>query len=152
VEENFRALDLDPNYFWAHLFLAVAYQAQGQSEKALESRLRADALMGADPSRLQEQRELFAAGGYAAVLRRRAEAVERRAEELGYVTSGELALIYAELGEPERALDALERALEDPTRDMIYIDVEPRYDEFHGDRRFEAIRRRTNRPPAAPTR
>jgi serine/threonine protein kinase/tetratricopeptide (TPR) repeat protein len=148
IQENVRALDLDPNYFWAHLFIAVGHQALGRSDKALESRLRADALMGADPSRLQEQRELFAADGYPAVLRLRAEAVERRAEELGYVTSGELALIYSELGEVERALDWLERALEDHTRDMIYVDVEPRYAELRGHPRFEAIRRRTNRAPA----
>ncbi len=65
----------------------------------------------------------------------------------GIQPSAALAIDYLNLGEKERALYWLERAFQNHTRDLIYLNVEPRYDPIRSEPRFQEIVRRVGLPP-----
>ena len=48
-------------------------------------------------------------------------------------------MLYARLGEKEKALDALERAYAERSRALAYIAVEPQLDPLRSDPRFQAM-------------
>ena len=59
-------------------------------------------------------------------------------------TAFSMAVVYAGLGERERALAWLEKACDLRDEDMVLLNVEPRLDGLHSDRRFQDLLRRMN--------
>jgi hypothetical protein len=62
--------------------------------------------------------------------------------KIAYVSSYFTALVYTGLGEKKKALDALDSALEEKCDWMIYLAVEPRWEEIRGEQRFVSLVRR----------
>jgi tetratricopeptide (TPR) repeat protein len=60
----------------------------------------------------------------------------------GFGVSFDLALIHLELEDRIRALDALERAVDDHSQTLCYLNVEPALDSIRGEPRFQAVSRR----------
>lgn len=147
IAEYRKTLELDMNYAWTHLFLAVAYQKKGIYGEAVTHRQKYWSLMGVKPEDVTELGGLYSASGYTSVLRRWVKWVEGFSQRQGYVTSGELALIYAQLEEKEQAFKWLEKAYQDHTRDLIYLKVDPGYDSLRADSRFHDLLRRIGFPP-----
>ena len=56
-----------------------------------------------------------------------------------------LAMLFAQIGDVDTALIWLERAVDDHTRDLIYLNVEPAFDRLRPDPRFQQLVRRTFR-------
>jgi len=50
-----------------------------------------------------------------------------------------LALVHAGLGEPEPMFEWLDRAFEAHDVHLIYLTVDPKWDPYRADRRFEAL-------------
>lgn len=71
---------------------------------------------------------------------------ENRREALGGDDPFALARVYADLGEPTRALDALERAYRLRSHGLLTLRVEPRLRALRGDPRFRALVRRVGFP------
>jgi hypothetical protein len=63
-----------------------------------------------------------------------------------YVSPYALALVYAGLGEHGRAFEWLERAGEERSPRLVFLSVEPEFDELRGDPRFAAFRRKFGLP------
>ncbi len=59
------------------------------------------------------------------------------------------AMIYTKLGDHPRALTELEKAFDEHTGDMIFINVEPCFDPLRGEPRFKALIRRIGLTPRA---
>lgn len=93
----------------------------------------------------------YAVAGDAASARALAATLEKGGGR-GALYSYELALVHLGLGERARALDALDRANEERSGWMVYLDVDPRLDPIRDDERFAAIagarKRRTRRARA----
>ena len=53
-----------------------------------------------------------------------------------------LAFLYCLLGDKNRAFDALEKAYQEHTSDMLFLGVDPFFDSLHGDPRFRALEQR----------
>jgi hypothetical protein len=77
-------------------------------------------------------------------LRQYAQRGEAAVERRGYTTSTDLAQIYAQLGDVDAAFRWLQRAIDDTTRDLIYLNVEPAFDPLRADRRFVALARQSS--------
>jgi TolB-like protein/predicted Ser/Thr protein kinase len=60
-----------------------------------------------------------------------------------------LAVVYAKLGEREKALAALEHAFAVHAGDMVFINIEPCFDSLHGEPRFQSLVRRVGLTPRA---
>jgi hypothetical protein len=59
--------------------------------------------------------------------------------ETRYVPPYAFALIYAGLGERDAAIQWLERAYDVRDVHLIFLTVDPKWDPFRSDRRFEAL-------------
>ena len=139
-----RALELDPNSYWANFFLAVVSEREGRYGDAVRHWWRAAVVSGVPPGRLAEFEQVYRAQGYSALLRRALDA-EREASK-GAIGSSSVALRLAALGEKDEALAWLERSFESHTRDLIFLGVDPGYDSLRGDPRFAALLRRVGLP------
>jgi DNA-binding winged helix-turn-helix (wHTH) protein/TolB-like protein/Flp pilus assembly protein TadD len=60
----------------------------------------------------------------------------------GFGVNFDLALIHLEMGDRVRALDALERAVDDHSQTLCYLNVEPALDSIRTEPRFQAVSRR----------
>jgi serine/threonine-protein kinase len=58
-------------------------------------------------------------------------------------------MIYARLGEKEKALQYIERALREHQSDLIFINVEPYFESLKGEPRFQAVVRQVGLTPKA---
>ena len=134
-----KALDLEPNYGWALMFLAVAHEELGQWQEAVAARQRYWSVMGVAPARVMHLGELFASGGYDAVRREWVAWIEGFARTRGFVTSTELALLNASLGDRDRALHWLRLAQQNHVRDLIYTRVYREFDPLRADPRYREI-------------
>jgi hypothetical protein len=64
-----------------------------------------------------------------------------------YVSPYNIALIYAGLGEMDKALAWLERAFAERSTWMLYLKVDPWLDSLRSEPRFQDLLRRMNFPP-----
>ncbi|MCA1632741.1 MAG: tetratricopeptide repeat protein [Acidobacteria bacterium] len=146
IEQLKKTLEVDDQFGVAHLYLGYAYlQQPGRTHDAITEFQRAVEHMGEDP-------ETLSALGYAyAVAGRRAEAEavltqlrERRAR--GYVSPYFVAVVYAGLGDSERAFAALDESFKDRHPGMILLKSDPRFDRLRKDARFSNLIRRIEQP------
>jgi TolB-like protein/Tfp pilus assembly protein PilF len=113
-------LDLDPNHFLGHWGLGLALQGRGRHDEAVEHHRTAERLAGGVPLvRPVLARSLALAG-------RGKEARSLVREQEGtHLSSYQRATVHLALGEPDRALDFLERAGEERDPWMVWIKVDP---------------------------
>ncbi len=63
-----------------------------------------------------------------------------------YVSPYYFAVVYVGLGEPERAIDWLEKAFGDRPNGLVFLKVEPELDNLRSNPRFVALQRKLNFP------
>lgn len=139
------ALQLNPNFPLAHLWLGRAYQEQGGYRKAIDEfdlagkELRDWAPAVAAIGYVQGKAGLRADG------RRTLEHMKELAEKK-YVTAYGVALVYAGLGDKDRAFAWLDRAVEERTHWLVWLKLDPRWENLRSDPRFEQVVRRVGLP------
>ena len=136
-----QAVELHPFLHLSRVFYAQALECCGQIQEAL-SQYRLAWAMFSGPSwiRALEARSL-------AQLGRKEEALEilhslgevRRTE---YVDAYHMALLQEALGNRDAALGELERAAEENSATIAFMDVDPKLDSLRADRGFAAVRER----------
>jgi len=127
----------------AHVILGHAYRAVGATTKAIEEYRRT-----LDIEFLPDA--LASLGFIHARMGRRPEALDSLAAiyqakdsgRIAYASSYFTALVYNGLGEKKKALDALDSAFEEKCDWLIYLGVEPRWEELRGEQRFVRLMRR----------
>jgi len=144
IEQYKKALELDPNYSLAHFFLGIAYEQKGLHDQAIAEFRKARELAG--DSRLAESLgQRYATSGFRGALEAWAEDWETGVEQ-GRVQPTSVALIYARLGDRNKAFEWLEKSYRERTRAMVYLRVEPQFDSLRSDPRFQNLLRRMNFP------
>jgi TolB-like protein/DNA-binding winged helix-turn-helix (wHTH) protein/Tfp pilus assembly protein PilF len=141
LEQFGRVLELDPNYSLAIYNRGLAYALTGRHEEALEAARVSRALMGTDPHAKAMQSFALARAGL------RSESLElvddlKRGFERGEVEAFLVAWPYIWLGEPEQALDWLERSFEARSPFLPNFTSEPYCDPLRTEPRFQALRRK----------
>jgi TolB-like protein/DNA-binding winged helix-turn-helix (wHTH) protein/Tfp pilus assembly protein PilF len=63
-----------------------------------------------------------------------------------YVTAYGIALVYAALGDNDAAFEWLNRSIEERTHWLVWLKLDPRWDNLRSDPRFEAVQRRVGFP------
>ncbi len=146
AEEQLRkALQLDPNFMFAHWILGgICLVAMGRYDEAIAELQKAIALSG----NVAHPRGLL---GYAyAKLGRKDDALRVLAEldELSkqrYVAPSSRAFPYSGLGD-ERSFDALEEAYQQRSSSLVWVGVFPHWDDLRTRPRFQDLLRRMNFP------
>jgi len=141
LEQYRAALDMDPTFALAHLGLAHVYQQQGRFDEAI-SELKTGMHFSSD--------SIFALAklghGYARAGKSdEAHAVLSQLNALSkqkYVSPYDLAMVHVGLQEADEAFAWLERALEQRSLWLGYLNVEPQLDPLRSDQRFQELLRR----------
>jgi len=140
LEQYRAALDMDPNFGSAHLWLAQVYEQKGRHEEALSSLKTGVHLLGNSTYALAKLGHGFAFAGRCdearAVLNQLNALASKR-----YVSPYDIALVHLGLQENDEAFMWLQRALEQRSLWLGYLSVEPQLDPLRSDPRFQGLRR-----------
>jgi DNA-binding winged helix-turn-helix (wHTH) protein/TolB-like protein/Tfp pilus assembly protein PilF len=143
IERLQKTLELDSNYRLANMFAARAYTEKGMYAEAIAATDKAKEFSVFNS-------ESIAFGAYA--LARSGKIKEARAalDELlklsatRYVPPYNLALICNALGDGGKALDYLEKSFAEKDVRMVFLKVEPKWNNLRGAARFSALMKRMN--------
>ena len=143
LEQGRRVLDKDPQSVSAHDLLGSAYLAKGNYENSLQEYRVVIGTSADDPLRLVSLARAYALMG------KRTEAQRIAAQLVAtsstrYVPPFFLGVIYAALGDNDRAFTWLEKAYEGHDSYLVRLKVEPGLDRLRSDPRFDALLRRMN--------
>jgi len=141
LEQYRAALALDPNFGYAHLGLAHAYQQKGLLQEAVSELEMGVHLSG-------EGTYALARLGHGYALAKRtdeAHSVLNRLHTLSaekYVSAYDIAMIHVALQDINEAFAWLDRAFEERSLWLGYLNVEPQLDSLRSDRRFPDLLQR----------
>jgi serine/threonine-protein kinase len=136
-----RTLEMDSGFARAHLWLGQTLAQIGKSDDALSEIQKAIAISGRTPTAVSELGHLYALSG------NRAEAAKildelTKLSKVREVSNYSTAVIYASIGENDKAFDLLEAAYQEKDGGLIHLKVDPRLDRLRADPRFADLQRR----------
>jgi DNA-binding winged helix-turn-helix (wHTH) protein/tetratricopeptide (TPR) repeat protein len=139
VEQYRETLEMNPNFILAHYYLGLALLQLGQYGEAISSLNKVKAV--------EYTQQVLAYLGYAyGRLGRRSEALRvmrdlQRMKQRGYVSPYIEAIIYAGLNETLEALTHLEHAFQKRATWMVFLQVEPCFEQLRAEPRFRELLR-----------
>jgi tetratricopeptide (TPR) repeat protein len=143
VEVCQQALDIDPRHVPSLVSLQRGCEALGRFDKAIE----AAAQRGVVAEVVKSLRERFAAEGPQGYWRAWREwLIARSGKER--VAAGDIASVLTRLGDKEEAIEWLERGFRERDSWLVYLNVEPAFEELCGDARFQDLLKRIGIPRA----
>ena len=147
IEEFQAVVEANPNSSLAHSSLAWGYLYKGRVDEALTEFQKAQELAGesVDPNDLAALGVGYASSGERAKAREILAQLQKLSQQR-YVSAAEFAYIHVALGENDRALMYLEKAYQDRSSYVTYLNVDPFYDPLRDDPRFQSLLRRLNFP------
>jgi tetratricopeptide (TPR) repeat protein len=140
IEQLQKTLKMDPNFRRAHLYLGWAYEAKGNFEKAIVELRKSAALSGACPGDLASLAHAYALGGYARQAERILNDLEMRSRR-ARVPSYDIAIVYAGLGNKDRAFEWLAKSCRDREVGLVSLKADLELDNLHSDARFHDLLR-----------
>jgi DNA-binding winged helix-turn-helix (wHTH) protein/TolB-like protein/Tfp pilus assembly protein PilF len=147
VAQYRRVLEMEPSYATAHANLGWVYVMTGRYAEAEASLRKALEVERISPSNVHAfLGHLYALTGRRAEARGEVERLnELRKQKRG--SWGALAVVYAGLGDNDRAFECLDKALEEREWWSFSVKVNPLFDRLHPDPRFADLVRRTGLAP-----
>ncbi len=137
-----KTIDLNPNFWLSHLFISDVYIEKGMYAEAVAALKKAGEISGNAQSNAYRAFAL-------AKWNKQAEARVILDELLklsneNYVAPYHFAIVYNGLGESDKALDYLEKAFADKNVLMVFLKVDPKWNNLRKDPRFIELMRRMN--------
>jgi tetratricopeptide (TPR) repeat protein len=147
IQQFKKNIEMDPNDLTSRSFLAVLYSERAMHNDALTEVQEVIDLSGGKVSK----NELYNFAYVYLTTGKRDKASEVLEELIArrnveYIPSAYIAIIYSELGQKDLAIEWLERAYEEHDTNMVELKVNPRFDSFRSDFRFQDLLRRMNFP------
>ena len=153
VNQCHRVTSLDPSLPLpgTHRLLGLAFEQQGKLADAISELEAAIARFGgglksSNPGVLMYIGELAHAYAVAGSTERARKLLEDLQERAASDVPYEIALIYAALGENEKAFEWLDRAVKAREDDVVQLKVDPRTDPLRSDTRYADLLRRVGLP------
>jgi TolB-like protein/Tfp pilus assembly protein PilF len=135
------AIEMDPTFSTAHLWLGQAYEQRRMFDAALAEFQTGVQLTGGSAFSLSKLGHGFALAGSPDRSRSLLSQLLEFSREK-YVSPFDIATIHTGLGEHDEAFSFLERAFEERSLWMGYLNVEPQLDPLRADLRFQDLLRR----------
>ena len=134
---------MDPSFRTAHHELGLVYEQIGLFEEAIAEFQTMETLGGGEWNASLAQ--AYAVSG------RRDHAGKILTELISftdeeYIPPYEIAIVYAGLGEKDEVFKWLEKAYDERSSWLLWLNVDPRLDSLHLDPRFQDLLRRMNFP------
>jgi tetratricopeptide (TPR) repeat protein len=139
-----KALEFDSTFARARYWRGLSYEHLSRPADAIREfqQLSARAPLSLHLAALGHA---YAVGGY----REKAQQVLKQLQarsDTGYVSPFDFATLYAGLGDRSRTLEWLEKAYQRRVPYMIYLAVDPQFDDFRAEPRFRDLVRRIGLP------
>ena len=132
------ALEIDPNCWPAHYFLGLTYQQQNLFAQAVRELRHAEELSNSNSLAVAALAHVYGQAG--SQLDARKILLQLQQGCSGYVSEWAVALVYAGLGESERALSALAQSIAAHSpQSAMFMSGEPRLDGLRSDPRFRQM-------------
>jgi eukaryotic-like serine/threonine-protein kinase len=138
MEQGRKALDMDPNFGFAYWHRGMAYIQQKKFADAVTALRKAINLSGPATTFISYLGYANARMGKHREARQMIAQLERVSKRQ-YVSSYFIAVIYLGLGDLDRTFEWLEKAYEERSGFMAFINVEPMLDALRSDPRFKAL-------------
>jgi tetratricopeptide (TPR) repeat protein len=142
IKQNQESIELDPNFAAAHLLLGKDYVQAGMHNEAVNELNRAASLSGDNPLYKAQVAVALAASGRNREALQIAHELQMNAKQR-YVSPYGVAQIYAALKMDVETLQWLEIADADHAVWMGYPAVDPTFDPYRNDPRFQELLKRT---------
>jgi tetratricopeptide (TPR) repeat protein len=137
-----KTIGLDPQFTQAYWYLGLLYEQKGMFDQAFDAFLKATP-GPADSAQGAATRAAYRVSGIKGYWRERLAMLERQSKKQ-YVSPFTFAVAYARMGERDRALENLEKALDDRYPSMVFVQIEPVFDSLRSDPRFADLLQRTS--------
>jgi serine/threonine-protein kinase len=138
VEQAQQIIKIDPNFFPAHRYLALAHEQRRRHDDSIQAFQRAVALSRGSILIKAELGHAYAVAGKRREARQLLDELQRLTAAQG-ASRFHLALIYTGLGENDRAIEMLNVALEERAERLIWLGTDPRFDKLRKDPRFNDL-------------
>jgi len=139
LEEYHQILENDSNAA-VHGYLGVAYQQKGMFDEAFQETLKMRAPKWS-AEQMEELRQAYATSGYKGLVTTEIKLLKERSKNQ-YESAAELARLCASVGQKDEAFEQLNKAYEARADALIWIKVDPRYDNLRSDPRFSDLLKR----------
>jgi tetratricopeptide (TPR) repeat protein len=136
LEHARQAIVVDPEFWIGHVELANAHHQLGRTDLALEA--LAKVRPQGTPSLLAFRGYLLAKQGYANEAREVLSTLEAVGRDR-YVSPYQLALVHAGIGERDAVFEWLDKAVAARDIHLIFLPVDPKWDLYRADGRFETV-------------
>ncbi|HEX5602929.1 MAG TPA: hypothetical protein VFX63_10280, partial [Pyrinomonadaceae bacterium] len=139
LEEYQKMLEIDSKAP-VHGYLGLAYQQKGMFYEAFQEtqKMRAPKWSA---EQMEQLRQAYVTSGYKGVVITEISLLKERSKGQ-YESSAELARLCAMIGQKDEAFYWLNKAYESRADALIYIKVDPRYDNLRSDPRFSDLLKR----------
>jgi TolB-like protein/Flp pilus assembly protein TadD/DNA-binding XRE family transcriptional regulator len=141
IEQCWKTSELHPHSFWPAYFFGLAYEQQGQVDRAMEEYRTSVRMSGDVTFATAALGHLYGIAGKVDEARAVYEEMKAKAVQT-YVPAYDIALVCIGLGWNEQALEYLARAHQERSGWITYLKVDPRLDPLRGDVRFVDLLRR----------
>ena len=146
VEHCNRVLQMMPRAYWAHMVLGWVYEEKKMPKEAIAEFKKAPEGFTDTVMSTAALAHAHAIAGNTPEAKKILAQLLRRSKR-GYVSAYDIAVIYAGLGERDRAFEWLEKAYAERSSFLVYIKGDPRFEAFRSDERFQALLHRIGLPP-----
>ena len=159
LQQSRKSLELAPEFPWAHYNLAQVYERTGRGSEAVQEFMKAEELFGMSQDRLAVLRKVYRQSGEKGFWRTILEFCQEQSKHprkfastsgygLGdYMQTAEVAAVQVRLGEFNAAFESLERGYANHEAQLVYLKVDPYWDDIRSDPRFRDLVRRVGLPP-----
>jgi TolB-like protein/Tfp pilus assembly protein PilF len=142
-----KAIELDSNYWFHHSFLGRSYEQKRMMPEAIKEFKKALELDDQQSENWAGLGHAYAVSGNKAEAQRMIDEMIKRSSQNIYVAPYNIAVIYAGLGDKDKAFEWLERAYSDRAYYLsVYLTTDARLDILHSDPRFVDLVRRIGLP------
>lgn len=135
-----KTLELDPNFWFAHVFASSAYIEKGMYSEGIAEARKAQELSASSQPTAFLACALAKSGKQAEAWGLLEELLKLSTER--YVPPYHIALVYNALGAREQTLVFLERGYSERDPKMVFLKVEPKWNNLRSDPRFQDLMRR----------
>lgn len=142
IAQAHKTLELDPNFVRSYTTLGDSYMQKGMYEQAFDWYLKGANLAGRT-AEVTAWKEAYATEGVSGYYRKRVELEIANSEhDLSRQSLITVAVFYARLGEKEKLLEWLQKAAEERPYGMVFLKIEPAFDNMRSDPRFVELMKR----------
>ncbi|MEP6703271.1 MAG: tetratricopeptide repeat protein [Acidobacteriota bacterium] len=150
VEYLKKTVELDPTFVRTHFYLVGVYEEKGMFAEAIDARQRGLLLAGRNVEKVSSGMKrlsgALAASGPQGYWKEALSLTLSEVEKGEPINPVEVALLYAKLGENDKAFEWLEKGFRERRSAMIFLKVDPGWDSLRSDPRFVDLRRRVGSP------